>query len=37
MCPNRIYKQYHVALNEMDDAILSILIINKILSYYYCT
>jgi len=35
MCPNRISEQYRVAVNEKDDAILSILIIDKNLSYDY--
>jgi hypothetical protein len=35
MCPNRIHEQYRVAINEKDDAILSIFIINEILSYVY--
>jgi len=35
MCSNRIYEQYRVAVNEKDDAILSIVIIDKILSYNY--
>jgi hypothetical protein len=29
MCPNRIHEQYRVAVNETDDAILSILIIDE--------
>jgi hypothetical protein len=33
MCSNRIYEQYHVAINEKDDAILSIFVIKKILLY----
>lgn len=35
MCPNRIHEQYRVAINEKDDAILSILIIKGISSYVY--
>jgi hypothetical protein len=31
MCPNRIHEQYRIALNEKDDAILSIFIMDKIL------
>jgi hypothetical protein len=30
MCSNRIDEQYRVAINEKDDAILSILIIDEI-------
>jgi hypothetical protein len=29
MCTNRIYEQYRVAIQEKDDAILSMLIMNK--------
>lgn len=30
MCPKRIYEQYQVAINEKDDAILSIIIHNEV-------
>lgn len=37
MCSNRIYEQYHVAINEKDDTILGIIIKNEILLYCYAS